>query len=538
MNPNKTGGSTMQPVAVHACSQDQTHIWADVLAQAVTGELIGALNYTTLAELYEDPAEKAEALEHAPGRAGPRRVVYRSWPGARNRSSSQSRSPVLETNPREFSVSRTGRRFDRLYPGAGSDAGILRRGKLSVVAAAAPGEFGVTFARIAGEEEEHVAHAIEILRAERARDAGAFDATVHRMHEEIMTTLAEMIAREDPRRPLRSVPRKLRQAVPARCRSEPERGSRRGVAALFENSGCHRRARRIELDVGSAVAGLGAAKCHASDGFRSDRPFRNLERAAAVVSVLRGPERPPVPMEDIREIPSVDSAAHFEPGHRRDPCKGTRCAGLISIASFRRIVWTPFFAREPGARARCRELRNPRGRANRYSGRIQLHFDRRENGPAPSHPETAFTTGNTLTVALIVRGIERALALAGRELEESKVLIVGASGDVGSGCARCLAPKVKRLLLSARNPDRLKGFACEFRHLGSRVRADTDMARLAAMADVVICAASMPAPDLRLDTLPDGAIICDAGYPKNVSPDFAPRVAWFSTAVWARFPAE
>src|SRR5580698_6324599 len=60
----------MQPATVHECSTDQTHIWADVLAQAVTGELIGALNYETLAELYDDPAEKAEALEHARGERG------------------------------------------------------------------------------------------------------------------------------------------------------------------------------------------------------------------------------------------------------------------------------------------------------------------------------------------------------------------------------------------------------------------------------------------------------------------------------------
>ena len=55
----------MQAVTVHACSKDQTHIWADVLAQAVTGELIGALNYMTLSELYEDAGEKAEILAAA-----------------------------------------------------------------------------------------------------------------------------------------------------------------------------------------------------------------------------------------------------------------------------------------------------------------------------------------------------------------------------------------------------------------------------------------------------------------------------------------
>src|SRR5450631_778949 len=50
-----------------ACSLTDvtTSVWADVLAQAVTGEHIGTLNYRTLAEICDDSLEKAEALEHA-----------------------------------------------------------------------------------------------------------------------------------------------------------------------------------------------------------------------------------------------------------------------------------------------------------------------------------------------------------------------------------------------------------------------------------------------------------------------------------------
>src|SRR5207253_7344075 len=66
----------------------------------------------------------------------------------------------------------------------------------SRVGKAAPGNLGKTFARIAAEEEEHVDHAISILRAERALDAQRFDDKVHRLHLEVMTTLAEMLARE------------------------------------------------------------------------------------------------------------------------------------------------------------------------------------------------------------------------------------------------------------------------------------------------------------------------------------------------------
>src|SRR5258708_7426251 len=45
-------------------------IWQDVLAQAMTGELLAAMNYASLAEISDDPAEVGEALEHAQGERG------------------------------------------------------------------------------------------------------------------------------------------------------------------------------------------------------------------------------------------------------------------------------------------------------------------------------------------------------------------------------------------------------------------------------------------------------------------------------------
>src|SRR5205807_4815478 len=45
-------------------------IWQDILAQAVTGEQLAAMNYTSLSEICDDPAEVADALEHAAGERG------------------------------------------------------------------------------------------------------------------------------------------------------------------------------------------------------------------------------------------------------------------------------------------------------------------------------------------------------------------------------------------------------------------------------------------------------------------------------------
>jgi len=89
---------------------------------------------------------------------------------------------------------------------------------------------------------------------------------------------------------------------------------------------------------------------------------------------------------------------------------------------------------------------------------------------------------------------------------------------VGSGCARYLAPMVKRVQLSARNAQRLRRLGAELETDGVEVEIATDLERFSTEADIAICAASLASPSLLLGgrIAPD-AIICDAGYPKNLS---------------------
>jgi fatty aldehyde decarbonylase len=184
----------MQPLAARGCSAEQIQIWADVLAQAVTGELIGALNYTTLAELYQEPSEKREALEHAQGERG-------------HAASFTAAGKTLGIDVMVNLEAQYWRRIRSSFLSrakAGDLVGCILAQEVMLesfavasygqVAEAAPGELGSTFARIAEEEGEHVDHAIKMLRAERARDPHRFDTTVHETHEEIMTTLAQMIS--------------------------------------------------------------------------------------------------------------------------------------------------------------------------------------------------------------------------------------------------------------------------------------------------------------------------------------------------------
>jgi fatty aldehyde decarbonylase len=181
------------------CSSEAAGVWGDVLAQAVTGELIGAMNYETLAGLYHDAGEKAEALEHAEAEK-----VH----AAMFRAAGRDLGVEVAVNLDAQYWKRIRLAFlARAQAGDLVDCIVAQEVMLEsfavasyqVVAAVAPGKLGSTFGRIAAEEAEHVAHAIGMLQAERARDPGCFDAKAHAMHEQVMTALAEMVAREDPR---------------------------------------------------------------------------------------------------------------------------------------------------------------------------------------------------------------------------------------------------------------------------------------------------------------------------------------------------
>jgi len=243
---------------------------------------------------------------------------------------------------------------------------------------------------------------------------------------------------------------------------------------------------------------------------------------AAVVSALRGGERPPIPLEDLREIlPWIPPRAICQA--TVESSKGHQVHGLCIDTFIPPDRLENRYLRENLARVRdaAQVAIREGARITTLGGFSSILLEGRTD-LLPPHAGMSFTTGNTLTVALILRGIERAVMLSGRELSDLSVLIVGASGDVGSGCARCLAPKVKRLLLCARNPDRLRRFASEFSSLSEKIEADTDLLKLTAKADVVVCAASAPNPIDLLEALPPDAIVCDAGHPKNLPRGLAP----------------
>jgi len=128
------------------------------------------------------------------------------------------------------------------------------------------------------------------------------------------------------------------------------------------------------------------------------------------------------------------------------------------------------------------------------------------------------TTGNAFTAAMALDGVTRAASLLGIALENAKVTIVGGTGDIGSACARVLVERVKQLTLSARTRENLKRLSGELaKKRKARVLCTTDNQEAVKEADIVIAAASASASFLPIEWFKPGAVICDVGYPKNVS---------------------
>ena len=240
--------------------------------------------------------------------------------------------------------------------------------------------------------------------------------------------------------------------------------------------------------------------------------------AADVLAVLRGPERAPLPDDEIRDIlPWIPprTVCHVEVAS----LAGAKARGLYIDSFIAPDRLEDAYVRDNIARVRAAARCAIKAEAKIVSlGGFSSILIEGNFNQLPERRATVFTTGNTLTVAFIVQGVRQMCALEGRNLRRSTLLIVGATGDLGSGCARCLAPGVRRVQLCARNLERLRRLAAELEGDGVEVEIATDVRHFSYAADVVICAASLASSALLLERIAPGAIICDAGYPKNLSP--------------------
>ncbi|WEK03764.1 MAG: polysaccharide biosynthesis protein [Candidatus Devosia phytovorans] len=126
--------------------------------------------------------------------------------------------------------------------------------------------------------------------------------------------------------------------------------------------------------------------------------------------------------------------------------------------------------------------------------------------------DVGVTNGNAFTAAMTMQAIETLTGSLGRD---PLIAIVGATGSVGSCLTRLYARKHPgRLMLVARNEQRLLKLAADVRRDGVEATVSTDMLDVA-KADLVVLLTSSPDALLRSEHLKRGAIVLDDTVPRN-----------------------
>lgn len=129
------------------------------------------------------------------------------------------------------------------------------------------------------------------------------------------------------------------------------------------------------------------------------------------------------------------------------------------------------------------------------------------------------TSGNTYTAYLAIEGLCEAVNVLGLNLNESTLAIVGATGDIGSICAKFFVNKVKRLILVARDQARLDNFQTILKKENefSSIEAARSITNIVSSVDIILTATSALTTLIEPERLKPGAIICDVSIPSNVA---------------------
>jgi fatty aldehyde decarbonylase len=172
-------------------------VFADILSQAITGELIGMANYAAMVRMYPDAEGQSDAVAHAANELGHSQAFRRA-------ADDLEVTPIVNLDAPYWQ--RLRQTFLR-YVDAGDRIAcmviqevMLESFAVSMyyaVAEVAHDKLAKVFRSIGDEEEGHVDHAIGELQEALAANREEFENKLEVLHDEVMTTLAEMLGARD-----------------------------------------------------------------------------------------------------------------------------------------------------------------------------------------------------------------------------------------------------------------------------------------------------------------------------------------------------
>jgi predicted amino acid dehydrogenase len=140
--------------------------------------------------------------------------------------------------------------------------------------------------------------------------------------------------------------------------------------------------------------------------------------------------------------------------------------------------------------------------------------------------EIGITSGNSLTVAATLEAAKQAVLLMGGRIDQGRAVVIGATGSIGSVCARLLAQAVGDVVLVAPRPERLLALKQQIEREtpGARVVASPHADAYLADADLIVTTTSaLTGKVINVDKLKPGAVVCDVARPPDVKKEDAAR---------------
>lgn len=136
--------------------------------------------------------------------------------------------------------------------------------------------------------------------------------------------------------------------------------------------------------------------------------------------------------------------------------------------------------------------------------------------------DIAITSGNSLTVAATLEAAKQAVFKMGAtDLTKGRAMVIGATGSIGSVCARLLAQAIRDVVLVSIEPEKL----IELKRLiqketrGCKVVIATKAEDLVASCDLIVTATSAFGQRIMdITKCKPGAVICDVARPPDINP--------------------
>ena len=130
----------------------------------------------------------------------------------------------------------------------------------------------------------------------------------------------------------------------------------------------------------------------------------------------------------------------------------------------------------------------------------------------------AVTTGNSYTVATVIKGILKASRLMNINLSKAKLAVIGATGSIGKACVKILADRIPHIIINARHQDRLEELKSFIQsQYSTTIKIEKNSKEAVRDADLVITTSSAPTALIDANDLKKGAVACDVSVPKNIS---------------------